>query len=137
LNLEAATVFSSSRTWSGATFLRAGVPDEKIVVNPNGVDTGKVFDPAVGGLAVRQSLGVSDDETLCGFVGTFGPWHGVLTLAQAIASLPLIPKCVFCWSAPGKLRDEVQQLVDGAGKEQQVVFAGHVEHAQFPLAGCL
>jgi glycosyltransferase involved in cell wall biosynthesis len=131
LNLEAAARVFVVADVERRNLLRAGVPDEKIVVNPNGVDTEK-FRPGVGGLAVRQNLGVAEDETLCGFVGTFGPWHGVLTLAQAITSLPADSKVRFLLVGAGKLRDEVQRLVDVAQKEQQVIFAGHVEHARVP-----
>ncbi|MDX6304419.1 MAG: hypothetical protein QOI77_1388 [Blastocatellia bacterium] len=131
LNLEGAARIFVVADVERRNLLRAGVPDEKIVVNPNGVDTEK-FRPGVGGLAVRQSLGVTEDEILCGFVGTFGPWHGVLTLAQAVASLPADSKVRFLLVGAGKLRDEVQRLVGVAGKEQQVIFAGHVEHARVP-----
>ncbi|MDX6499019.1 MAG: hypothetical protein QOG23_2279 [Blastocatellia bacterium] len=131
LNLEGAARIFVVADVERRNLLRAGVPDEKIVVNPNGVDTEK-FRPGVGGLAVRQSLGVTEDEILCGFVGTFGPWHGVLTLAQAIASRPADSKVRFLLVGAGKLRDEVQRLVGVAGKEQQVIFAGHVEHARVP-----
>jgi glycosyltransferase involved in cell wall biosynthesis len=111
--------------------LRAGIADEKIVVNPNGVDTQK-FRPDVGGAAVRRELGVAADETLAGFVGTFGPWHGVLTLAEAITLLPNGSKIRFLLVGAGKLRDEVQRIVCAAGKEQQVIFAGHVAHERVP-----
>jgi glycosyltransferase involved in cell wall biosynthesis len=131
LNLEGAARIFVVADVERRNLLRAGVPDEKIVVNPNGVDTEK-FRPGVGGLAVRQSLGVTEDEILCGFVGTFGPWHGVLTLAQAVASLPADSNVRFLLVGAGKLRDEVQRLVGVAGKEQQVIFAGHVEHARVP-----
>jgi glycosyltransferase involved in cell wall biosynthesis len=131
LNLEGAARIFVVADVERRNLLRAGVPDEKIVVNPNGVDTEK-FRPGVGGLVVRRSLGVTEDEILCGFVGTFGPWHGVLTLAQAVASLPADSKVRFLLVGAGKLRDEVQRLVGVAGKEQQVIFAGHVEHARVP-----
>jgi glycosyltransferase involved in cell wall biosynthesis len=131
LNLAAAARIFVVADVERRNLLRAGVPDEKIVVNPNGVDTEK-FRPGVGGLAVRQNLGVADDETLCGFVGTFGPWHGVLTLAQAIAALPADSKVRFLLVGAGKLHDEVQRLVGNSGKEQRVIFAGHVDHARVP-----
>jgi len=131
LNLEAATRIFVVADVERRNLQRAGVPDEKIIVNPNGVDTEK-FRPGVGGLEVRQRLGVAEGEILCGFVGTFGPWHGVLTLAQAVASLPADAKVRFLLVGAGKFLDEVQRLVSGAGKEQQVIFAGHVEHARVP-----
>lgn len=131
LNLEAAARIFVVADAERRNLLRAGVPDEKIVVNPNGVDTEK-FRPGVGGLAARRELGVADDETLCGFVGTFGPWHGVLTLAEAITLQPADSRVRFLLVGAGKLRDEVQRIVGAAGREQQVIFAGHVGHERVP-----
>jgi glycosyltransferase involved in cell wall biosynthesis len=131
LNLEAAARIFVVADAERRNLLRAGVPDEKIIVNPNGVDTEK-FRPGVGGLAARRELGVADDETLCGFVGTFGPWHGVLTLAEAITGLPADSKVRFLLVGAGKLRDEVQRIVGAAGRERQVIFAGHVGHERVP-----
>ena len=111
--------------------LRAGIADEKLVVNPNGVDTEK-FRPGVGGVAVRDELGVAPDETLAGFVGTFGPWHGVLTLARAITLLPADSRVRFLLVGAGKLCDEVQRIISAEGKQQQVIFTGHLEHERVP-----
>lgn len=129
LNLAAAArIFVVAEVERG-NLLRAGVPDEKIVVNPNGVDTEK-FRPGIGGVSARGELGVADDEILAGFVGTFGPWHGVLTLAEAIAQMPVESKVRFLLIGAGRLREEVQRIVSAAGKE--VIFAGHVEHRRVP-----
>jgi glycosyltransferase involved in cell wall biosynthesis len=131
LNLEAAERIFVVADVERRNLLRAGIADEKIVVNPNGVDPEK-FRPGVGGVAVRRELGVADDETLAGFVGTFGPWHGVLTLAEAITLLPADSGVRFLLVGAGKLRDEVQRIICAAGKQQQVIFAGHVEHERVP-----
>jgi len=131
LNIEAATRIFVVSEVERQNLLRANVPDEKIIVNPNGVDT-ESFQPGVGGLAARHELGVTEDETVAGFVGTFGPWHGVLTLAQSIASMPGDSKVRFLLIGAGRFRDEVEQIIRDAGKEQQVIFAGHVDHKKVP-----
>jgi glycosyltransferase involved in cell wall biosynthesis len=131
LNLKAAARIFVVADVERRNLLQAGIADEKIIVNPNGVDTEK-FRPKVGGDAVRRELGVAEDETLAGFVGTFGPWHGVLALAQAITLLPADSKVRFLLVGAGKLREEVQRIVGAAGKEQQVIFAGHVDHERVP-----
>jgi glycosyltransferase involved in cell wall biosynthesis len=110
---------------------RAGVADEKIVVNPNGVDV-QGFRPEVGGAGVRHELGISEDEVVAGFVGTFGPWHGVLTLAEAITLLPGDCGVRFLLVGAGRFRDEVERIVRAAGKAERVIFAGQVMHERVP-----
>ena len=131
LNLEAAARIFVVADVERRNLLRAGIADEKIVVNPNGVDTEK-FRPHVGGDAVRRELGLATDETLAGFVGTFGPWHGVLTLAEAITLLPGDSRVRFLLVGAGRLREEVERIVRAAGKENQVIFVGHVDHERVP-----
>ena len=131
LNLEAAARIFVVSEVERQNLLRAKIPDEKIIVNPNGVDT-ETFRPAAGGSDARRELGLSEHETVAGFVGTFGPWHGVLTLAQAIASMPDDPKVRFLLIGAGRFRDEVEQIIRDAGKERQVIFAGHVDHQRVP-----
>ena len=131
LNLEAAARIFVVSDVERRNLLRAGIADEKIVVNPNGVDTEK-FRPGIGGDAVRRELGVAADETLAGFVGTFGPWHGVLTLAEAVTLLPTDSGVRFLLVGAGRFREEVERIIRAAGKERQVIFAGHVEHERVP-----
>jgi len=131
LNLEAAARIFVVSEVERQNLLRANIPDEKIIVNPNGVDT-ETFRPNIGGRGAREELGLSEHETVAGFVGTFGPWHGVLTLAQAIASMPDDPKVRFLLIGAGRFRDEVEQIIRAAGKERQVIFAGHVDHQRVP-----
>jgi glycosyltransferase involved in cell wall biosynthesis len=131
LNLEAATRIFVVSEVERQNLLRANIADEKIIVNPNGVDT-ESFRPGVGGDRARRELGITEHETVAGFVGTFGPWHGVLTLAQAIASMPDEPRVRFLLIGAGRFRDEVEQIIRDAGKERQVIFAGHVDHQKVP-----
>ena len=131
LNLNAAArIFVVSEVERG-NLLLAGIADEKIVVNPNGVDT-ETFRPEIGGAAVRRELGVREDEVLAGFVGTFGPWHGVLTLAEAITLLPDDCGVRFLLVGAGRFRDEVERIVRSAGKAERVIFAGHVKPERVP-----
>jgi glycosyltransferase involved in cell wall biosynthesis len=131
LNLDAANRIFVVSDVERRNLLRAGIADEKIVVNPNGVDTEK-FRPGIGGETVRKELGVAEDETLAGFVGTFGPWHGVLTLAEAVTLLPTDSGVRFLLVGAGRFREEVGRIIRAAGKERQVIFTGHVEHERVP-----
>jgi len=66
--------------------LEAGVPEARILVNPNAVDP-DWFHPGCGGERVRQELGLLPSDIIVGFVGTFSYWHGVAVLEQAIRAL--------------------------------------------------
>jgi glycosyltransferase involved in cell wall biosynthesis len=131
LNLAAAArVFVVSEV-ERRNLLRAGVEDEKIVVNPNGVDAER-FRPGAGGRDARRELGVADDETLVGFVGTFGPWHGVLALAEAVKLLPEAARVRFLMVGSGALRDEVERTLRESGALGRVILTGAVEHGRVP-----
>ena len=131
LNLNAATrVFVVSEV-ERRNLVRIGIADDKIVVNPNGVDTEK-FRPEIGGAAARKELGIPEGEILAGFVGTFGPWHGVLTLAEAVTLIPEDRNVRFLLVGAGRFRDEVERIIRAAGREDRVIFTGHLEHERVP-----
>jgi len=131
LNLDsAAKIFVVSEV-ERDNLLRRGVADDKIIVNPNGVDVDK-FKPCIGGDRERSRLGVAPDETLVGFVGTFGPWHGVLALAEAITLIPESARIRFLLVGGGSLRSEVERILNEAGVIERVIFAGTVEHERVP-----
>src|SRR5262249_19589641 len=52
-----------------------GVPRERIVVVPNGVDANR-FRPDCDGASVRRELGLGSKPVI-GFVGWFRAWHGI------------------------------------------------------------
>jgi glycosyltransferase involved in cell wall biosynthesis len=59
-----------------------GVPDEHMVVMPNGIDPQR-FHPQISGEAVRQKYGL-DGSIVVGFVGWFRPWHGLEMLLDVM-----------------------------------------------------
>jgi glycosyltransferase involved in cell wall biosynthesis len=131
LNLRtAARIFVVSEVERG-NLLRAGVEDERIVVNPNGVDTER-FQPSIGGERVREEFGIESEETLVGFVGTFGPWHGVLVLAEAIKLLPKESRVRFLLVGSGVLHGEVERILREANAAHRVIMTGAVEHERVP-----
>ena len=111
--------------------LRAGVPDKRIVVNPNGVDP-DVFRPGVGGEEVRKRLALDDQDVLVGFVGSFGPWHGVVELVKAAALIPEDLRLHFIMIGSGKLRQLTEDMVTHYGLQDRVTFTGSVAHDEVP-----
>jgi glycosyltransferase involved in cell wall biosynthesis len=131
LNLRAARRIFVISEIEKNNLLNAGVEPEKIIVNPNGVDTDK-FRPDIGGKKVRDELGVPSDKMLAGFVGTFGPWHGVLALADAIAMTPKDARVHFLLVGDGSLRAEVENKLRDSADSERVTFAGAVSHERVP-----
>jgi glycosyltransferase involved in cell wall biosynthesis len=132
LNLRAASrIFVISEVEKN-NLLDAGVPAEKIIVNPNGVDPDE-FRPDIGGDKVRGEIGIGPHKKLVGFVGTFGPWHGVLALAEAIALTPKNDDDIhFLFVGDGSLRAEVENKLRTSGDLDRVTFAGSVSHERVP-----
>lgn len=129
LNLKAAArVFVVSEV-ERRNLIRAGVDAGKIIVNPNGVDVER-FRPDVGGDQLRRELGIAHDETLVGFVGTFGPWHGIEVLANAIVQIPKSAGLRFLLVGSGELRGRVEQILREGGVQDRVIMLGTVEHTQ-------
>jgi glycosyltransferase involved in cell wall biosynthesis len=131
LNLEAAARIFVVSEVERQNLLRAGVSSQKIVVNPNGVDT-ETFRPSVGGSKIRAEFGIADDEILVGFIGSFGPWHGVLELAKAITLMPNDSRIRFLLVGAGKLREEAGDIIRKAGQSPRVIFTGNVIHERVP-----
>ena len=131
LNLDAAARIFVVSEVERRNLEARGVDSRKIVVNPNGVDVER-FRPGVGGGAVRRELQIDDDEVVAGFVGTFGPWHGVEKLAEAIKTIPAKLRVRFLLVGSGSLHAEVERLLEN---DKRVIFTGAVAHER--VAGLL
>jgi glycosyltransferase involved in cell wall biosynthesis len=110
--------------------LAAGVPDDRILVNPNGVDP-EQFQPAADTSELRRRLGLGS-AVVVGFSGTFGVWHGIPTLAAAVQHvLEARPRARFLLVGDGPLRSLTQP-------SDRVRLTGMVPHAEMPayLAAC-
>ncbi|HJP94854.1 MAG TPA: glycosyltransferase family 4 protein [Pyrinomonadaceae bacterium] len=131
LNLDAAARIFVVSEVERRNLEARGVDTSKIVVNPNGVDVER-FRPGVGGAAARRELGLNDDDVAAGFVGTFGPWHGVEKLAAAIKSISSELPVRFLLIGSGSLLAEVQKELEVETREGRVIFTGAVAHDRVP-----
>ena len=131
LNLKAAARIFVVSEVERRNLLKVGVDAAKIVVNPNGVDPQK-FKPRIGGNMLRQELGVSGDEVLVGFVGTFGPWHGVEVLAKSITQIPRDAPIRFLLIGSGALRARVEEILHEGDVLDRVIMEGAVLHDDVP-----
>lgn len=120
--------------------LRMGIPEERIVVNPNGVDLEK-FNPEVMKSRkckrLKQDLGIDGNKVVIGFCGTFGPWHGIPQLTEAIGriSSERISNIRFLLIGEGPLKSEMERQI---GDCENVKFTGEVPYSeiQYYLAIC-
>ena len=120
------------------TVLACGGRQDSIIVSPNGVDVQR-FDPSASSATAKGELGVSPDAILCGFVGTFAKWHGVLFLAEQIPKLlEEEPRLCFVLIGDGDCRPEVASRLSGAASRHRVSLPGMVPSEQVPryLAAC-
>ncbi|WP_263260787.1 glycosyltransferase [Pseudomonas sp. RIT-PI-S] len=119
-----------------------GVPDERIVSYPNCIDP-EVFDPTrfspADSLDLRKRYGLSSDDVIITFVGTFGQWHGAEVLAGAIARLHqersgwlASYRIKFLLIGDGLKMPAVKAIINSAGAQEHVIFAGLVPQAEAP-----
>lgn len=116
--------------------IERGIAAEKILVNPNGVDTG-IYKPDVDASALRRSLGL-DGKIVLGFIGTFGEWHGADKLAAAYAKLradrpDLAARVHLLMIGDGPTRARAQAVIEAGGAGQAATFTGAVPQAQGPV----
>jgi glycosyltransferase involved in cell wall biosynthesis len=131
LNLDAAARIFVVSEVERRNLQARGVDANKIVVNPNGVDVER-FRPGVGGADTRRELGLKDDDVVAGFVGTFGPWHGVEKLAAAIKSISTDVNARFLLIGSGSLHTEVERKLEAETRAGRVIFTGAVAHERVP-----
>ena len=131
LNMEAAARIFVVSEVERRNLEARGVAAEKIVLNPNGVDV-ELFRPGVGGGEVRHQLGLNETDVVAGFVGTFGPWHGVIELSKAIKTIPSHVPVRFLIVGSGSLYGEVEKLLEAERASGRVIFTGAVAHERVP-----
>lgn len=105
---------------------RFGVRGEKIIIEPNAVDTERF-----GGISkteARKKLGLAGSAKLAVYTGHLYPWKGADVFAQAAADLPDI-EAVFVGGTEGDLTRFRKQW----GSFKNIRIIGHVTHENMPL----
>ena len=110
--------------------LRRGIPREKIMVNPNGADLQAYapMEPDTCSL-LRRELGFKPSDRVVGFIGTFGGWHGIDILAEA---LPLAcqrdENIRFLLIGDGNFKHLIDDSIRRHNLGNRVVCTGRVPH---------
>ncbi|MCA0319480.1 MAG: glycosyltransferase [Proteobacteria bacterium] len=94
-----------------------GLDPARIAVVPNAVDTA-LYRPDIAAAELRARLGLGD-RLVIGFIGTFGPWHGVELLVEAFARL---------LAADLLARDRLALVLVGDGARMAAVQAATTRH---------
>ena len=120
-----------------AELIARGLPRERILVNPNGVDPAK-FHPQHSGDPVRRKLGFEPHHIVAAFLGTFSYWHGVEVLQEAIRKLlsqtsdTVTEKLRFLLIGKGPLHQEMRTALREYEAQGRVVFTGQIPHDEAP-----
>ena len=121
-----------------------GIPNARILVNPNGVDTEK-FTPIASEAVcqLRQGLKMPCDKIVVGFIGTFGPWHGTEVLAEAFGRLiqqypTYREQILLLMIGDGVYMPRVKEILDKYQAVDATMLTGLIPHEQAPkyLASC-
>lgn len=112
--------------------IQVGARHDRVVVLPNGVNADR-FSPGVSGQSVRQTLEISADRFVIGYVGGFKPWHDVITLITAFGLFSeQTDKAHLLLVGQGPELAEAQERVHALGLDRRVTFTGEMTHSQVP-----
>ncbi len=112
---------------------KLGIPSEKIVVLPNGVNAAD-FATRADGAAFRERFG-GESAVVVGFVGWFVEWHRLDRLLAAFAELAATrPALRLALVGEGTLRPALEAQARQLGVAERVVFAGAIPHPEIPQA---
>lgn len=126
--------------------IRMGVPSERVLVSPMGVDA-DCFSPKVDSGAVRSRHGIGDDEVVIGWCGSFRSFHGLDILLDAFDRLvrllkeegngdPRSPNTRLFLVGDGALRARLMAEARERGLGERVTFTGAVPHVDMPAHVC-
>lgn len=111
--------------------------ENKIVINPNGVDPQK-FSPEIDGSQIRKELNL-ENFFVVGFIGTFTRWHGVETLFDAaVKVIEKNGRIKFLLIGDGNLKVNLELKTHQLGLDDKIIFTGLIPHDKAPeyLAAC-
>lgn len=117
--------------------VKIGADENKIVINPNGVDPQK-FSPEIDGSQIRKELNL-ENFFVVGFIGTFTRWHGVETLFDAaVKVIEKNGRIKFLLIGDGNLKVNLELKTHQLGLDDKIIFTGLIPHDKAPeyLAAC-
>lgn len=132
---RAARIITVSHFSKHEIVARYGIPADKVIVTPGGVDL-DVFTPVADQehlRAIRTRYGTSDRFIL--YVGTIQPRKNLVRLVKAFGMLKAgeeVPHKLVMAGKPGWMYDDVYATVHELGLQEEVIFTGYVPDADLP-----
>jgi glycosyltransferase involved in cell wall biosynthesis len=113
-----------------ANIVAAGIPEEKIVIAPNGVG-GDFLDEPLDTVSARRELGLAEEGLYIGTVSSLVPYEGLDDLIAAFSLLaPDFPDLRLLIVGDGVSRPALQLQARESGVGDRVIFTGRVPRAQ-------
>jgi glycosyltransferase involved in cell wall biosynthesis/predicted glycoside hydrolase/deacetylase ChbG (UPF0249 family) len=107
-----------------------GVPAEKIVVIPNGVDK-RMFTPMHRDSRLADQLGIESNTIVLGCISTFSRYEGLEFLLEAVARLISRGQSVCALLVgDGEERSQLEAYATSLGISERTIFAGRIPHAE-------
>lgn len=143
ISLRAATTIVVVSEALKTELITRGIPQERILVNPNGVDPSKFCPCGYDREKLRQKLTFDVQHVVVAFVGTFSYWHGIPILQAVIQKLLAATESAglsehvasnlrFLLIGSGPLQAEMRAALEKYEKQGRVFFAGTVPHDEVP-----
>lgn len=108
--------------------VRRGIPADKILVSPNGVDLNLFGTPLSPDRAFARSLGLDEAEVV-GFIGSFYDYEG---LDDLIAAMPALarsrPKAQLLLVGGGPMEESLRAQAAASPAADRIRFVGRVPH---------
>ncbi len=105
-----------------------GVPADKIVVIPNGVNL-NTFKSHKKDIDLLHKLGIDQKKVVFGFVGILRPWHGLDLLIDAFAEISRVENgSHLLIIGDGPIRTDLEDRIKALNLEGSVTITGRIEH---------
>lgn len=109
-----------------------GIPKEKILVLPNGVDE-DTLETRADGAPVRQHFQCGENTVIIGFAGWFVPWHRLDALVAQFAALTAgATDLRLMLVGEGPLRGALEAQATALGVRDRLLLPGPVPHREMP-----
>ncbi len=103
-----------------------GIPADKILVSPNGVDLGLFGDPPPPDAALAAELGLTGKDVI-GFIGSFYDYEGLDDLIEA---MPMLPDAHLLMVGGGPMESALRAQSASSPAAARIHFIGRVPHDQ-------